>query len=122
MSEVISKVRKQQVNLMGLMEEIRVLRAPIYQRDQRIEWLEQGIDDLELFSRANDLIITGLDTKHRRYARATAGDHQGEDAASEELHTLEQQVVKFLTSKNSHIKNSKYQSVTLYKTKPTIVV
>ena len=69
--------------------------------------LEQRIDDLEQFCRADDLVITGLETKHRSLARAAdpAGDQQGEDAPSEELHTLEQQVVQFLASKYIHLEN-----------------
>lgn len=109
MSEEINKVVKQQENLMSLVEEVRELKAQINKRDQRIELLEQRIDDVEQHSRANDLIITGLDTKHCSYARATAGVQQGEDAPPEELHILEQQVAQFLSRKDM-------------KTKPTIVV
>ncbi len=70
MSEEISKVVKQ-ATLMGLMGEVRELRVMIKQRDQKIELLEQRVDDLEQYTRAGDIIITGLDTKHRSYARAT---------------------------------------------------
>lgn len=127
MSEEISKVVKQQVNLMGLMEEVHELRVTINQRDQRIELLEQRIDDLEQYSRADDLIITGLDTKHRSYARAAAGDRQGEDAPLEELHTLEQQVVQFLSSKNIQLERQQISACNILprkdkKNKPTIVV
>lgn len=103
MSDEISKVVKQQVNLMGLMEEVRELKATIKQRDQKIELLEQRTDNLEQYSWPDDLIITGLETKHHSYARATASEHQDEDAPAEELHTLEQQVVQFLSSKNIHL-------------------
>ncbi len=99
MLEEISKVVKQQVNLMSLMEEVHELRATVKQRDQKIQLLEQRIDDLEQCSRADDFIITGMETKHRSYARTTAGDQQGEDSPPEELHTLEQQVVQFMKSK-----------------------
>ncbi len=69
MSEEISKVVKQQATLMGLTGEVRELRVMIKQRDQKIELLEQRVDDLEQYTRAGDIIITGLDTKHRSYAR-----------------------------------------------------
>lgn len=125
MSEEISKVVKQQATLMSLMGEVRELRVMIKQRDQRIELLEQRVDDLEQFTRAGD-IITGLETKHRSYARATASDTAGEDAPPEELQTLEDQVVAFLNNKNITIEK-KHISVchTLSnkdKVKPTIVV
>ncbi|KAL7407651.1 hypothetical protein ABVT39_011735 [Epinephelus coioides] len=69
MSEEISKVVKQQVNLMGLMEEVRELKATVKQRDQKIQLLEQRIDDLEQYSRADNVTITGLETKHHGYSR-----------------------------------------------------
>lgn len=90
---------KQQASLMGLVEEVRELKATIKLKDQKIYLLEERIDDLEQYSRGNDLIITGLDTRHRSYARAAASDQQGMDAPPEELLTLETQVVKFLSSK-----------------------
>ncbi|XP_061566781.1 uncharacterized protein LOC133420914 [Cololabis saira] len=100
MSEEISKVVKQQVNLMGLMEEVRELRNTIKIRDE-IERLEQRIDDLEQYSRADDLIITGLATKHHSYARILASDQLGEDVPTEEQQTLEQQVVQFMNKQES---------------------
>lgn len=107
MSEEINRVVKQQKTLTGLMEEIRELKIIIKQRDQRIEFPEQRVDDLEQYSRADDLIITGLETKHQSYARVAspAADQRGEDAPSEELHTLQKQVVQFLTSKNIHLES-----------------
>lgn len=72
---------------MDLMEEVRELKATIKQKDQKTEWMEQKINDLEQYSHVNETIITGLDTKHRSYARAAATDQQGEDAPPEERHT-----------------------------------
>ncbi len=129
MSEEISTTVKQQKTLTGLMEEIRELKIIIKQRDQRTELLEQRVDDLEQYSWADDLIITGLETKHRSYARVAspAGDQQGEDAPSEELHTLEKQVVQFLSSKNIHLESHQISACHALphkdnKTNPTIVV
>lgn len=108
---------------MGLMEEVHELRATINQRDQRMELLEQRIDDLEQCSRADDFIIAGLDTKHCSYARAAAVDQQGEDTPPEEL----QKVVKFLSSKNIHLEREQISACYTLpskdnKTKPMIVV
>uniref|UniRef100_A0A1A8CV30 Uncharacterized protein n=1 Tax=Nothobranchius kadleci TaxID=1051664 RepID=A0A1A8CV30_NOTKA len=103
LSEEISKVAKQQANLMGLMEELQELKASIKQKDQKIERMEQRIDDLEQNARANDILITGLATKHRSYARATAGYQEGEEAPPEELHTLEEQVVQFFSVKKINL-------------------
>lgn len=129
MSEEISEVVKQQRTLTGLMEEIRELKATIKHKDQRIEMLEQRVDDLEQYSRADDLVITGLETKHQSYARAAglAGDQQGEEAPPEELHTLEQQVIQFLTNKNIYLESQQISACHTLprkdkKTKPRIVV
>lgn len=97
MTNEISKVVNQQKSLMDLMEEIRLLKEKIIQRDQKIEQLDQRIDDLEQQIRSKDLIITGLEPKHRSYARAAAGVDEGEDAPTEELQTL------FLNGKNIHL-------------------
>ena len=98
----------------------------IKQRDQRIELLEQRVDDLEQFTRAGDITITGLETKHRSYARATVSDTAGEDAPPEELQTLEDQVVAFLNNKNITIEKKHISAChTLSnkdKVKPTIVL
>lgn len=50
MCEEISTVVKQQKTLTGLVEEIRELKIIITQRDQRIELLEQRVDDFEQYS------------------------------------------------------------------------
>lgn len=111
------------------MEEIRELKATIKQKDQKMEMLEQRVDDLEQYSRADDIVITGLETKHRSYARAAdpAGDQQGEDALPEELHTLEQQVVQFMSSKNIYLESHQISACHTFprkdkKTKPKILV
>ena len=54
----------------------------------------------------DDVIINGLETSHRTYARAMAGGGKdGEDAPAEELQTLEQQVIQFLATKNVSIQS-----------------
>lgn len=61
------------------------------QSNKGTERLEQRIDDLGQYTRADDP-INGLETKHCSYARATASKHQDEDAPADapalELHTL----------------------------------
>lgn len=127
MSDEITKVVKQQTDLMGIMEEIKELRELVTLRDKKIEQLEQRIDDLEQQARSKDLIVTGLKTKHRNYARATAGLNEGEDAPPEELQTLEQQLLQFLSNKNIHLDEQDISSCYTLpnkedKTKPHIVV
>ena len=102
MSEELGKLAEQQAKLLTLLHEVAELKRAIKDKDAIIEVLERRIDDLEQYTRMEDIIVTGLDTTHRSYARATAATitEKGEDAPSVELQTLERQVVQFLMSKN----------------------
>lgn len=76
---------------------------------------------------SKDVIITGLETKHRSYARAAAGVNKGEDAPPEELQTLEQQVLLYLSTKHISLDDSDISSCYAIpnknrKEKPSIVV
>lgn len=107
MFEEITKVVKQQVNLMGLMEEVREVRATINQRYKRIELLKQRIVNLEHYFHPYDLslIISGyiIFIKQHSNTRSAASDRQGEAVPSNDVHSLEQQVFQFLSSENIHI-------------------
>lgn len=103
MSDELSKVAKQQAMLLDLMDEVKQLKNLVKEKDKRIEGRERRIDDLEQYTRMNDLIISGLETKHRTYASTVARDKVGENAPPEELQTLENQVIKFFESKNMYI-------------------
>lgn len=100
MSEEIAKVASQQQSLMGLMKEIQQLKELVIQKDRKIEELEQRVDVLEQQTRSQDIIISGLETKHRSYSKVAAGADLGVDAPTEELQSLEQQVLLFFNSKN----------------------
>ena len=76
------------------------MKAVIKDKDKKIEELERKVDDLEQYTKMEDLVITGLETTHRTYAWITAGDREGEDAPRGELHTLEQQVINFFNNKD----------------------
>ncbi|KAJ8394509.1 hypothetical protein AAFF_G00045190 [Aldrovandia affinis] len=89
MSEEVSKVAKQQAMLMELMDEVKQLKNLVKEKDKKIDGLERRIDDLEQYTRMEDLIISGLETTHRTYARAMTGGKDGVDAPVEELQTLE---------------------------------
>ena len=100
MSEELSKVVKQQVGLLDLIDEVRQLKAVIKEKDMKIEDLERRVEDLEQYTRMEDLVISGLETKHYSYARITAGDNEGEDAPRGEKFLLEQQVITFFNDKD----------------------
>ncbi len=103
MSGELSKVAKQQTMLLDLMDEVKQLKNLVKEKDQKIEVLERRVDELEQYTRMEDLIISGLETKHRTYASTVARD--GEAALPEELQTLEKQVIKFLESQNMIIQS-----------------
>lgn len=96
MSEEITNISKQQKVIMNLMDEVKELKRQNYEKDKKISMLEGRIADLEQYSRMNDLIVSGLDTKPRSYSKAAAGEGEVTDADQE---SLEQQVIVFLGSK-----------------------
>lgn len=98
LSEEMSTVKMQQNRLVELLEEVKQLRLLNIEKDKRIMELERRVDDLEQYSRTNDLLITGIPIKPRSYAcvvAACSGDEQGE----REARSVEQQVAVFLQSK-----------------------
>ncbi|XP_056152745.1 1-phosphatidylinositol 4,5-bisphosphate phosphodiesterase epsilon-1 [Lampris incognitus] len=81
------------------------------EKDKKISFLEKRVDDLEQYSRVNDLIISGLKTRHRSYAGVVAAADDttagvGADATEAERESLEKQDVKFLDSKGISINSN----------------
>lgn len=72
----------------------------IKRKDMKVEELEQRVDDLEQYTGIGDLVLSGFKTSHHSYAQIKAGDKEGEDAPTGELHTLGRQVVNFFSSKD----------------------
>lgn len=55
---------------------------------------EQRIDELEQYTCKEDVIISGLPTRHHSYANATQKD-RSENLSDSEAQTLEDQVIQF---------------------------
>lgn len=91
--------------LLGLLEEVKQLKNLVKEKENTIMGLQQRIDDLEKHTRMEDIFINGLDIKYQSYASTTA-NRSGEDAWTEELQTLEGQVVNFLVNKNIKINDA----------------
>lgn len=80
------------------------------QKTKKITELERRIEDLEQYSRIDDVIVSGIDVKYKSYARAAAQpkgedeskNAEGLDNTEEEL-SVEQQVIKTLKNKGIHI-------------------
>lgn len=105
MSEELSKVSKQQTKLMELMDEVKLLKTIIKEKNERIMNLERKVDDLEQYTRMEDIIITGLETRQQTYARAVMNVDKSEDAPAHELQTLKQQIIQFFNNLNMPIKS-----------------
>lgn len=75
MSDQLRKVGEQQSVLLELMDEIKQLKNLVKEKEKIIT--EQTADDLE--QRMEDVIISGLDTKHRIYTSAKIGDRDGKN-------------------------------------------
>lgn len=128
MSEELTKVARQQTALLELMNEVKQLKALMKEKDKKIDSLECRIEDLEQYTRMEDVIISGLTTRPWSYARAAAGGNKdGEDASTEEKQTLERQVINFLESKNITIERNSIAACHILprkddKAKPAIIV
>lgn len=94
-------ILKQQGQIDTLLKEIATLKEVNTKQNEEIVLLQSRIDELEQYTRAEDIIISGLSVQNRSYAKAAAdSEEKGENAAEEENHALEEKVVEFLKSKN----------------------
>lgn len=96
MSEEITSISRQQKVIMDLLGEIKELKRQNAEKDKRIAHLEYRVADLEQYSRMNDIVISGLETRPRSYARATAVNGV---PIEQDLESLEQQVITFFDGK-----------------------
>ena len=94
---------KQQTVLMGLMEEIKQLKTEHLEKDKKIAALESRVDEIEQYSRLNNIIISGLVTKPRSYARAAALAVEGGEPTEEDTDSIEQQVITYMETKGINI-------------------
>ncbi len=91
LGEEVSAVRMQQKNILDLVEEIKVLWLQNTEKAKRIAFLENRVEDLEQYTRINNIIVTGLQIKPRSYAGAVTGG-EGEEQNEEDANSVEQQV------------------------------
>ena len=98
LTEEMSVIRKQQVTIMDLVAEVKMLQTQSVEKDKRIDALETRIQGLEQYSRINDVIVSGLRIKPRSYARALGANNERGRGDTEDEST-EQQVAAFLQTK-----------------------
>ena len=97
-------------NIDKLTNIISNLDSKLKDKDEKIHQLEKRIEDLEQYSRKEDIIVSGLKTRHKTYSRVVSGQRveneiQGNELedSEQELQSLEKQVVGFLNEKNIEI-------------------
>ena len=103
MSGEISNLTKQYTLLQDLMTEVKKLNKTIQEKDEKIASLEKRLDDIEQYSRMEDVIISGLTIKPRSYARAVAGVEGSEESSPEEQHSVESQLIAFFETRDIHL-------------------
>lgn len=104
LSSAIDKISNQQQVINSLVKEMAQLKTLNAEQRDRIETLENRVDELEQYSRLNDIIVSGLDIKPKTHTK-TAAKALGHDmeTSEEERLTVEEEVVAFLCSKNISI-------------------
>ena len=90
----VAEVLRNQKQMQQLIGTIQNLKKELKQKDEKILQPEEKIDDLEQYTRKDDIVIAGLQTRHLFYARAAScgNEAHGENASSTEVDLLEMQV------------------------------
>lgn len=110
LSEEVKQVAAKQTELVSLMTEVHKLKEKLAEKEKKITELEgkvenlgkleKRVQDLELFTRKEDVIISGMDIKPRTYAAAALSGAGGEEGLRlEDQVSLETQVINFMKSK-----------------------
>ncbi|KAJ8383514.1 hypothetical protein AAFF_G00220310 [Aldrovandia affinis] len=95
--------------ILDLVGEVKALRLLNAEKDKKIAFLEKRVDDLEQYTRMNDIIVTGLETKPRTYARAAVRG-TGEEPNEEDISTVENEMTAFLQSKGTKVDSSNIEA------------
>ncbi|XP_060765748.1 uncharacterized protein LOC132873941 [Neoarius graeffei] len=109
LGEEISAVRVQQKTILDLVEEVKALRLQNSEKAKRIAILENRVEELEQYTRMNDIIVTGLQIQPRSYAGAVAR-RDGEELNEEDANSVEKQVLAFLHSKGIEVKSNNIEA------------
>lgn len=129
MSQGIANVAIEQRGLKELLEEIKQFKILVQEKDKKINLLERRIEDLEQYSRLDDLLIPGFEIQ-RTYAQTVAGSGAEENLKNPTLNpdvlTPEQQVIKFFESKAITIDSKNIAACHVmplkYNKKPNIII
>ena len=105
MSGNIDEIYNAKDDTSQILKMVGKLQSIVELKTKQIETLEKRIDDLEQYSRIDNVVIHGVKTRHKVWSRQIIPynvNTHGENAPHEELETLEEQVVDYLNS-NLHV-------------------
>ena len=94
LDEINKKQSEQQKTSKEFMKRILILEEDNKKKDERIQTLENKLDDMEQYSKLQNIVISGLPTR-RQYADVV-GDTDQDD---ESVPSLELQVIDFFNKK-----------------------
>lgn len=77
LAEEFSAVRLQQKEILDLLEQVKSLRLQNEEINRHLAYLESRVNDLELYTRINNVIVTQLKIKPRLYACAVTANKVG---------------------------------------------
>lgn len=97
----MSVVKKQQITIFNLVEEVKALRLQNTEKEKGLVLLETKVVKLEEYTRLNEVIVTGLRNKPQTYAQAVMAYSDNGQQPDEE-----QQVVTFLKTKALKVDSS----------------
>ena len=101
----------------GITQDVKELRRINAEKDKRINELETRIDDLEQYSRKDNIIITGFNYQHLSYARAANPNQEAlshENSTENERVSLEDQVIDMLQKHDIPIDKNNIFGVSYY--------
>ena len=102
MCEKIDDLSKSKSEISQILNMVTKLEKIINKKDNEIKALQDRVEDLEQYTRKDNIIISGLKTRHMSYARATSNSATAasmDNAPQEETNALEKHVIFFLNDK-----------------------
>ena len=103
--DLMSKITLKDLQIDRLEKNYQAKDEVIKSMQTRQLQLENDVDDLEQYSRVDDLLISGLSTTHRSYSSVAAGVRDEDTPPSEQL-SLEKQVLQFFAEHNMSLEPS----------------
>ena len=124
----LKKVLSSQELISNLQKQIIHLSEENKKKDIKISALEKRVNDLEQYTRQDDIIISGYKSKHQTYARRAGSNLEVDNANApeDEKTNLETEIINFFKSKDIEIDKNEISACHTLKAKqnttPNIVI